>query len=389
MRAETINGVMTLTTDRRIDSANVAAAEAEIRRFLTQQQPSSLMIDAAALEYISSAGLRLILKLKKKYPDTKVVNVSPDVYEIFDVTGFTEILSVKRALRQLDVTGCEIIGEGAYGTVYRYNADTIVKVYPKLDSPDAVRRERELARKAFILGVPTAIPYDVVKVGGRYGAVFELLNAKSFAQLLREGESPEALAAQSVEILKIIHDTVIDDSSVPAKKPVACSWAERSARYLPAEIGDRLIALFDAIPETDNMLHGDFHVKNIMRQGDENLLIDMDTLSSGHPIYEMSAIFSAYEGFSAGNTDSCTRFLGISREQCRAFLDATFRCYYSSKSEKEIESLRRKAALISYTRIYRWLIEHYGIDSKEHRDAIAFCRNYLIENVPLTDNLYE
>lgn len=42
------------------------------------------------------------------------MNVSPVVYDIFDVTGFTKLLNVKRHPREISVEGCEEIGSGAY-----------------------------------------------------------------------------------------------------------------------------------------------------------------------------------------------------------------------------------------------------------------------------------
>ena len=73
------------------------------------------------MEYISSAGLRVLLKLTKIVGDVTVNNVSGEVYEIFDVTSFTEILNVKKAMRKVSVKGLEKIGEGGNGIVYRLN----------------------------------------------------------------------------------------------------------------------------------------------------------------------------------------------------------------------------------------------------------------------------
>ena len=78
----------------RIDSGNAHEAEEAINEYLTDA-PVAVTIDAEALEYISSAGLRVILRLKKDYPDIKIVGVNPEVYEIFDMTGFTDILNIE------------------------------------------------------------------------------------------------------------------------------------------------------------------------------------------------------------------------------------------------------------------------------------------------------
>ncbi|MBQ1342290.1 MAG: anti-sigma factor antagonist, partial [Erysipelotrichaceae bacterium] len=155
------NGVLTIGLIGHIDSNNAPAVEREITKAREEAAPVNVIVDASELEYISSAGLRIILRLKKDFPDLVVKNVSSEVYEIFDITGFTEMMTVTRAYRNVSIEGCEIIGQGANGKVYRIDPDTVLKVYHDRDALDDIKRERELARTALILGIPTAIPYDV------------------------------------------------------------------------------------------------------------------------------------------------------------------------------------------------------------------------------------
>lgn len=59
---------------------------------------TELVLDFGDLDYISSAGLRVLLSAQKrmrKQGSMKLVNVSEVVNEIFDVTGFTEILTIE------------------------------------------------------------------------------------------------------------------------------------------------------------------------------------------------------------------------------------------------------------------------------------------------------
>ena len=371
----------------RIDSANAAEREAELNKEIGGFQ-GELIIDAAGLEYISSAGLRVILRIKKAILDTRIINCSSETYDIFDMTGFTEMMDISKAYRELSIDGCEVIGEGANGIVYRTDPDTIVKVYKNPDSLDEIHNERELARKAFVMGIPTAIPYDVVKVGNLYGSVFELLNAKSFGKLINAGESVEELAKASVEILKTMHSTMLKDGELPSKRLEALVWAEFTADYLPEDIGKKLVELFRAIPETNNMLHGDFHIKNIMRQNGENLLIDMDTLSMGHPIFEFAAIFAAYIGFGCVDMSRSYEFLNITEQQCRDFWKYTIKYYFEGKDEAYLDDITAKASIICYTRLIRRTIKRFGIDDEDNRALVEFCKNFLIENVPETDCLY-
>lgn len=126
------------------------------------------------------------MKLKKGTKGkVSIINVSPDVYDIFSVTGFDNILDVKKALRELSVDGMELIGKGATGSVYRMDKETIIKVFNKTVSLDMINNEGKKAKNAFVFGVPTAISYDTVKVGDCYGVVYELLDARDLLNVVR------------------------------------------------------------------------------------------------------------------------------------------------------------------------------------------------------------
>ena len=382
------NNEMTVFLKGRIDSSNASAAESSISEGLTGFS-GQLTLDASDLEYISSAGLRVILRLKKSNATTRIINASSEVYEIFDMTGFTEMMDISKAYRKVSVEGCEVIGEGANGKVYRIDPDTIVKVYKNHDALEEIHNERELARKAFVMGVPTAIPYDVVQVGDLYGSVFELLNAKSFAKLMIEHpENTDEYAKDSVAILKTIHSTNLKPGELPDKKKEALVWAEFCRDYLPAEIGDKLVRLVSEVPDTLNMLHGDYHIKNIMRQNGENLLIDMDTLAMGHPIFEFAAIYLAYIGFSCINHENIKVFLGIPYEQGMQFWKATLRYYFDTEDEAALQDIENKAAIIGYARVLRRTFRKAKESEEYKARLVEYCKNILCELVPKTDTLY-
>ena len=70
---------LTVSVKGHIDSANAPAVEKEINEAISLEKPARLSIDAADLTYISSAGLRVILRLRKEFRDLSIVNVSPEV----------------------------------------------------------------------------------------------------------------------------------------------------------------------------------------------------------------------------------------------------------------------------------------------------------------------
>ena len=196
MQAAFENGTLTLCLTGHVDAANASALEADIQKAREEYQPGAVVLDCDKLEYMSSAGLRVLLRLRQKVPDTSLVNVHAELYEILDMTGFTEMMPVKKAYRVVSLEGCELIGQGANGKVYRLDRENILKVYTNTDALPEIQHERELSRAAFVLGVPTAIPYDVVQVAeGGFGSVYELLNARTYVQLYQAGErGPERAA---------------------------------------------------------------------------------------------------------------------------------------------------------------------------------------------------
>lgn len=168
----------------RIDSNNAATVEVELFSQLEGKDSAPVELNAEKLDYISSAGLRVLLRIRKNHPEMSIINASAEIYDILDMTGFTEMMNVQRAYRVVSIDGCEEIGRGANGRIYRIDQDNVVKVYNNADALEDIKHEREVAKLALVLGLPTAISYDIVRVGESYGSVFELLNAKSFSNIL-------------------------------------------------------------------------------------------------------------------------------------------------------------------------------------------------------------
>lgn len=388
MKSEFKDNTLTLFLTGRIDSSNAEAAQAELLAAREAQPEGKLILDMDELEYISSAGLRVVLRLLKANAGMKLINVSPDVYEIFDMTGFTEMLPVEKAYRRLSVDGCEVIGQGANGKVYRLDPDTIIKVYLNPDSLPDIHRERELARRAFVLGIPTAIPYDVVKVGDGYGSVFELLNAKSFAKLIKaEPENIDHYIDLSVDLLKKIHSTEVKPEDMPDMKEVAIKWATFLRDYLPADKADKLIKLIEDVPTVHTMMHGDYHIKNVMLQNGEVLLIDMDTLCQGHPVFELASVFNAYMGFAELDHSISDTFLGIPYERSEYIWKKTLPLYLGTDDPEKIADVERKAQLIGYTRLMRRLIRRNGLDTDEGRKTIEVYKQHILDLLDQVDTL--
>ena len=71
--------ILYIAVEGRIDASNAAAAEEKIFSIKKENPGKHTVLDADKLEYISSAGLRVILKLRKEEPKLAIINVASDV----------------------------------------------------------------------------------------------------------------------------------------------------------------------------------------------------------------------------------------------------------------------------------------------------------------------
>ena len=378
--------ILYIAVEGRIDATNAAEAEEKIFNIKQGNPGKHVVVDADKLEYISSAGLRVILRLRKEEPQLAIINVASDVYEVFDMTGFTDMVTVEKAYPRMRVDGCEFIAKGANGAVYRYDTETILKTYFAKDALPEIKQERENARKAFVLGINTAIPYGIVRVGDGYGTVTELLNATSVTKLIRANPDDMTQAAKYyVDMLKNIHSTQVEDGEVPDMKETALDWADFVANHIPAEQGKKLRALIEAVPKQNTLMHGDYHTNNIMVQNGEPLLIDMDTLCMGHPVFELGSMFNAFVGYSELDHQNMMDFFGYSFETAGKFWMRSLQAYLGTEDEAVCQSVAEKAMIVGYTRMLRRAIRRPNDPSSPAK--IERCKEMLRKLLENNDTL--
>ncbi len=368
--------ILYISVEGRIDASNAADAEEKIFRIKNDNPGKHTVLDADKLEYISSAGLRVILRLRKEEPKLAIINVASDVYEVFDMTGFTDMVTIEKAYQRMSVEGCEFIAKGANGAVYRYDAETILKTYFAKDALPEIKQERENARKAFVLGINTAIPYGIVRVDDGYGTVTELLNATSVTKLIRNNPDDMSEAAKYyIDMLKSIHAIEVEDGEVPDMKETALAWADFVAPHLSEEQGKKLRALVEAVPKQNTLMHGDYHTNNIMVQNGEPLLIDMDTLCMGHPVFELGSMFNAFIGYSELDHQVTMDFFGYTHETAEKFWDMSLKMYLGTEDEEVCRSVAEKAMIIGYTRMLRRAVRRP--DEADSPAKISRCKEML------------
>ena len=348
------NGDATITLCGRLDTSVSAKTKSEIDKHLAAAgNINSLTMDAEGLEYISSSGLRILLTLAKSYKNFKVVGVNAEVYDVLSMTGFNKIIKVERALRQLSIDGCEQIGVGGVGTVYRLDGDTIIKVFREGTTIDEVRKEITMSKEAFVMGTPTAISFDIVKVGSQYGLVYELLNAETLSSCIKRApERIDEYARQYANLFRQLHSIEVPaDSNVPNAIDHERQQILHISRYFPKESIDLLLQIIDTIPTGNRLLHLDLQVKNTMMQDNELMLIDMGEMGYGHPVLDLGHAYSSMV-LLIGNYDA---IVGIPRELGKKFWDLAINYYFEGLPADVIEQRKAQIDVVGRIRNFSWL----------------------------------
>ena len=351
------NNHLTICLEGRIDSNNAPAVEREIMFAVRNAPGANVVLDAEKLEYISSAGLRVLMKLRKQAGTAlSVMNASPEVYDVFEVTGFTALFDIRRRLRQISIDGCEMIGRGGNGAVYRLDQETILKLYNEGTSLEKIALEKKYATAAFTAGLPCAIAYDTVRSGDRYGIVFELLNAVTVGRAVdRDPALIPEMGRSMGALLRQLHTTEMPSSVLPKMTDKMTAWIDYlEEKYIDHADAELMRSVLAAFPEKNTLVHADFHEGNVMLQGDELILIDLDDVCTGNPLFDLAAHYSAHVLAAKAAPEGMRYSMGMEPETGLAMYRHTVQAYLGTDDAQQLAAYERSMQLLTlfFTLIY-------------------------------------
>ena len=116
-----------------------------------------------------------------------------------------------------------------------------------------------------------------------------------------------------------------------------------------------------------------------MVQNGELLLIDMDTLSVGHPIFELAAIYAPYCAFNEDDPGNSERFFGIKDEDATNLYNSVLNLYFG-KDDKDI---KEKIRIVAYIHMMWW----NRVNEPDNNKRLEGCRSRLYELLDKYDDL--
>lgn len=327
MKSDFANGALTIFLEGRIDSTNADVVESELKEIATLDKVN-IVFDATDLVYISSAGLRVLLKIKQKTKSNiRIINVSDDVFDIFEITGFSDIFEIERQMRTISIKGCKKISSAINGEIFQHSDDEMIKVFAPTIPLSEIKKERAYAQTAMIAGVPTTIPYDVVKCEQGYGIIYEKLEMTSIAYILsRDTSRIEEYARKLGKLMKELHSCKIAEGKLPDIKDRYRQWIKDVDDPSDSKL-TVFSSLIDSIPDSTTYVHGDINLNSVMDHDGELLLLDMAGSARGNALFDLQGLFASLVAIEKTQEGYCRRTFGLSQQTCMTFWNVFFDTY--------------------------------------------------------------
>jgi thiamine kinase-like enzyme len=138
------------------------------------------------------------------------------------------------------------------------------------------------------------------------------------------------------------------------------------------ELADQCRALLKALPPATTLVHGDFHTGNVFLQDGEPLLIDMDRISRGNPIAELSDLYYFYVMLGEDDPSVVEDFMGFSYETSKQFFDSFLRYYLGTDDEDKLREVTEKASLIGCSRMIRKIRKKKDLSLDDKRMIVPY-----------------
>jgi uncharacterized protein (TIGR02172 family) len=324
---------MTVALTGRLDTSTAP----RFRRDLELEGVRHLVLDFDACHYVSSAGLRELLHARKRLAvaggTMLLTNVTRDIQDILDMTGFSKLIPTQRKVREISLEGLEFLSASVCGECYRLDPETIVKLYNEGIGVDIAEKEKKFAKAAFVLGIPTAISYDVVACGTRTGVVYEMLEATLFSSIIRNDlQHIDRHAQLLAQIARTVHETPADPEIFPDIKASFRHYINQMDFFLSVSEIALLHRLLETIPDAHTCVHFDLHTSNIMIRDGEPVIIDMGDLSRGHYLFDIGLLCTIYGFPETGISELATK---IPNATGLELLERFLAHYFADKSEDE------------------------------------------------------
>lgn len=247
-----------------------------------------------------------------------------------------------QAFETIDLNEYVPSGEGGTSVTYKNSRlNSLAKLYNPGFEADTAVEEFRVAQVVYDMGVPTPRPLRLVTDGERQGGEYEFVAGKrSFARILsEEPHRMQEIAEAFAKAARELHATPADTSRLPAIKDVLRSFY-LSTDCVTEEYKARALSFLGRIQEPCTCVHGDFHVGNIITDGQRTLWIDIGQFGYGAPEWDLGWFWTMSHNLGDQRADF---LLHLNQNTLVSLWEAFLPAYLGTTDAKALEEYTRKA----------------------------------------------
>lgn len=296
-------------------------------------------------------------------------------------------------MRTIDTSGLKSIGPRENGP-WLLEDDTLLRAtlrgeLMRTEAEAKLQFDSYLAGRAANLDTPR--PLEIVRVPTGYGVVVEYVRGIGLGMHIMLGSyTPEEAGHEMGKLLRSIHD---------AHSSLGVNWYKKYGQYasavamlLPDELGVLLESLVKSIPASNTLLHGDFHVGNVIVSDGCLSLIDMESSGFGHPVFDLAVARSRM----LFNAIREAQRMGLAEDQAkeasRALWNAMLAGYFDGVGQEELASIDQRLAVLAEMEIccvaYRMTVSKPDNLHNWQRNRLLRYAQQLEELLPQISQLY-
>jgi tRNA A-37 threonylcarbamoyl transferase component Bud32 len=179
------------------------------------------------------------------------------------------------------------IAYGRTAEIYAWGEDKILKLFYDWQGLDSIEYEARIARAVYASGLPVPAAGDILRINDRNGLVYQRVNGNHMWDVLRKRPWKGNYYARRMAELHVKMHTSNLQVNVPSQRHRLVHKLQ-DAKALPDQLRAKAMAALEALPDGDQLCHGDFHPGNILVTPQGEVIIDWIDATRGNPLSDLA-----------------------------------------------------------------------------------------------------
>lgn len=343
-------GILQIYLPERIDNKNAIEFDEALNDLINNIKFDRIILEASELNYIASVGIRTLMKLKKDGYNFEIVRVKPEVEEMLVHLGLDTIIPIFTLDQVLYTNNLKKISESSNYIIFDLGDNKAVKVIKNQEDRNQAIKEKNSLQEAFLLGIPSTIPYDYIRtMNGKYGLVFDLPKAISYeTQMINSPDKVPDLIDSFVNLSKEYQNIDIPTNPSEIEERVKNLDDLVAKSIITNNERNKIKNYFYYIPNSKKFIFPDLDFRNIIKtEENETLFVHINKVHYGHPLLGLYRLYYYHYLLPEKDRELYQNYSKLSIEEGKKYTDQFIMKYFGIEDTKKLEDIYYNLRILS------------------------------------------